>query len=95
MTRPKRLNTRPFLLLSYFTFFSFPFIIALHFFRYDDLKPPSSPTPSAPTTAPVDSGSQDATLSVNSTAQSLIADKPSDEQHNAKTKPRPLSPFTM
>ncbi|XVF01426.1 hypothetical protein REPUB_Repub04eG0088100 [Reevesia pubescens] len=62
---------------------------------YDDLKPPSSPSPSAPTTVPVDSGSQGATLSVNSIAQSPIADKPSDEQHNASPTPGPLSPFTV
>ncbi|XWS68161.1 hypothetical protein CRYUN_Cryun04dG0067700 [Craigia yunnanensis] len=62
---------------------------------YDDLKPPSSPSPRAPTISPVDSGSQGATLSINSTAQSSIADKPSDKQHNARPTSRPLSPFTM
>lgn len=59
---------------------------------YDDLKPPSSPSPRAPSTSPMDSGSQGATLSVNSTAQSLIADKPSN---NARPTSRPLSPFAM
>nr|KJB32202.1 hypothetical protein B456_005G229200 [Gossypium raimondii]KJB32204.1 hypothetical protein B456_005G229200 [Gossypium raimondii] len=65
------------------------------FAMYADLKPPSTPSPRAPTTAPVDSGSEGATLSGNSTAQSSIADKPSDEQHNTKPTPRPLSPFAM
>ncbi|TYI94906.1 hypothetical protein E1A91_D02G239000v1 [Gossypium mustelinum] len=65
------------------------------FAMYADLKPPSTPSPRAPTTAPVDSGSEGATLSGNSTAQSSIADKPSDEQHNTKPAPRPLSPFAM
>ncbi|PPS11364.1 hypothetical protein GOBAR_AA09267 [Gossypium barbadense] len=65
------------------------------FAMYADLKPPSTPSPRAPTSAPVDSGSEGATLSGNSTAQSSIADKPSDEQHNTKPTPRPLSPFAM
>ncbi|TYH85272.1 hypothetical protein ES332_D02G254100v1 [Gossypium tomentosum] len=65
------------------------------FAMYADLKPPSTPSPRAPTTAPVDSGSEGATLSGNSTAQSSIADKPSDERHNTKPTPRPLSPFAM
>ncbi|XP_022762385.1 protein TIC 62, chloroplastic [Durio zibethinus] len=62
---------------------------------YGDLKPPSSPSPAAPITAAVDSGSQGSTLSVNSTAQSSIADKPIDKQHNAGPTCTPLSPFTM
>ncbi|KAA3485629.1 Protein TIC 62, chloroplastic [Gossypium australe] len=65
------------------------------FAMYADLKPPSTPSPRAPTTAPVDSGSEGATFSGNSTAQSSIADKPSHEQHNTKPTPRPLSPFAM
>ncbi|XVE93544.1 hypothetical protein REPUB_Repub01dG0203800 [Reevesia pubescens] len=47
------------------------------YYAYADLKPPSSPSPRAPTTAPADSASQGATLSVNSTAQTPKADKPS------------------
>ncbi|EOX98541.1 NAD(P)-binding Rossmann-fold superfamily protein isoform 3 [Theobroma cacao] len=62
---------------------------------YDDLKPPSSPSPTAPTVASADSGFQGAELSINRTAQSPIADKPSDKQHNPGPTSRPLSPFTM
>ncbi|XVE49375.1 hypothetical protein DITRI_Ditri01bG0078300 [Diplodiscus trichospermus] len=65
------------------------------YYAYDDLKPPSSPSPKATTTSPVDSGSQGATLSLNNTPQSSIADKQSDQQHNARPTSRPLSPFTM
>ncbi|KAF5443985.1 hypothetical protein F2P56_036494 [Juglans regia] len=67
---------------------------------YDDLKPPTSPSPSAPTasilpTPNIDGGSNGGTLSVNNIAQSLTSDEPRDKQHRAGPKPRPLSPFTM
>ncbi|KAG7976099.1 hypothetical protein I3843_06G131800 [Carya illinoinensis] len=67
---------------------------------YDDLKPPTSPSPSAPTasllpTPNIDGGSDGGTLSVNNIAQSLTSDEPRDKQHHAGPKPRPLSPFTM
>lgn len=67
---------------------------------YDDFKPPTSPSPNAPTvsllpTSNVDAGSNMATLSVNNIAQSPTADKPRDKQQHTGPKPRPLSPFTM
>ncbi|KAL4279724.1 hypothetical protein GQ457_03G004160 [Hibiscus cannabinus] len=62
---------------------------------YADLKPPSSPSPRTPATAPTDNESQGATLSGNSTPQPPVADEPSDEQHDTIPKPRPLSPFAM
>ncbi|XP_041015769.1 protein TIC 62, chloroplastic isoform X2 [Juglans microcarpa x Juglans regia] len=67
---------------------------------YDDLKPPTSPSPSAPTasilpTPNIDGRSNGGTLSVNNIAQSLTSDEPRDKQHHAGPKPRPLSPFTM
>ncbi|OMO73823.1 hypothetical protein CCACVL1_17132 [Corchorus capsularis] len=65
------------------------------YYAYADLKPPSSPSPSPPTKAPADIGSQEATLSVNSTDQSPTTDQPSEKQHDARPKPRPLSPYTM
>ncbi|GLT58143.1 hypothetical protein SLA2020_310630 [Shorea laevis] len=67
------------------------------YIAYDDFKPPSSPSPSAPRTIPVDSsGSQGATLSVNSkAAQPQIPDKSSDGPQDNVPKPRPLSPYTM
>ncbi|GLU09008.1 hypothetical protein SLE2022_258880 [Rubroshorea leprosula] len=67
------------------------------YYVYDDFKPPSSPSPSAPRTIPVDSsGSQGATLSVNSkAAQPQIPDKSSDGPQDNVLKPQPLSPYTM
>ncbi|GMJ12873.1 translocon at the inner envelope membrane of chloroplasts 62 [Hibiscus trionum] len=65
------------------------------YYAYADLKPPSSPSPRAPATAPTDNESQGAALSGNSTPQPTVADKPSEEQHDTKPKPRPLSPFAM
>lgn len=67
---------------------------------YDDLKPPTSPSPSAPTvslpsTLPVEGGSKIDSISGNNTAQPPAADIPKDEQHHVQAKPRPLSPFTM
>ncbi|XP_059653951.1 protein TIC 62, chloroplastic [Cornus florida] len=67
---------------------------------YDDLKPPTSPSPNAPTfslpsMSTLDGGSQIATVSGNSTAHTASADKPGDEQHSNEAKGRPLSPFTM
>ncbi|KAI8532930.1 hypothetical protein RHMOL_Rhmol11G0256400 [Rhododendron molle] len=61
------------------------------YYAYDDLRPPTSPSPNAP------SGSIPPPLStvVNNVAQALTAEKPVDEQYHAVTKPRPLSPFAM
>ncbi|KAH7833559.1 hypothetical protein Vadar_007588 [Vaccinium darrowii] len=68
-----------------FTFHQSPY------YAYDDLRPPTSPSPNAP------SGSIPPPLSVlvNNIPQALPADKPVDEECHAVTKPRPLSPFTM
>lgn len=66
------------------------------YYLYDDLKPPTSPSPSAPRTIPVDSsGDASATLLVNITVQSQITDEPSDTQHENISRPRPLSPYAM
>ncbi|XP_052171766.1 protein TIC 62, chloroplastic isoform X4 [Diospyros lotus] len=67
---------------------------------YDDLKPPTSPSPNAPNgTLLVPSSSNDgslkATVPINITAESPPADKPQDERRGAEPKRRPLSPFTM
>ncbi|KAF3951473.1 hypothetical protein ACB098_07G115600 [Castanea mollissima] len=66
---------------------------------YDDLKPPTSPSPTVPTVSPlptleVDGHSNMANLSINNIAQSPIEDKPR-EQHHTGPNPSPLSPFTM
>ncbi|KAF5951660.1 hypothetical protein HYC85_009604 [Camellia sinensis] len=63
--------------------------------KYDDLRPPTSPSPNAPTGSLLppsssNGGSQMATVLVNNTAQALP-----NEQHPAGPKPRPLSPFSM
>lgn len=63
--------------------------------KYDDLRPPTSPSPNAPTGSLLppsssNGGSQMATVLVNNTAQALP-----NEQHPAAPKPRPLSPFPM
>lgn len=81
-------------------YFTIHLLWANSVFRYDDLKPPTSPSPSAPTasllpTPNIDGGSDGGTLSVNNIAQSLTSDEPRDKQHHAGPKPRPLSPFTM
>uniref|UniRef100_A0A2N9J6U9 NAD(P)-binding domain-containing protein n=1 Tax=Fagus sylvatica TaxID=28930 RepID=A0A2N9J6U9_FAGSY len=67
---------------------------------YDDLKPPTSPSPTVPTasllpTSDVDGQSNVAKLSINNIAQFPTEDKPRDKQHHTGPKPRPLSPFTM
>ncbi|XP_058191002.1 protein TIC 62, chloroplastic-like [Rhododendron vialii] len=58
---------------------------------YDDLRPPTSSSPNAP------SGSIPPPLStvVNNIAQALPAEKLVEEQRHDVTKPRPLSPFAM
>ncbi|GMY05870.1 protein TIC 62, chloroplastic, partial [Fagus crenata] len=66
---------------------------------YDDLKPPTSPSPTVPTasllpTSDVDGQSNVAKLSINNIAQFPTEDKPRDKQHHTGPKPRPLSPFT-
>ncbi|KAK4562848.1 hypothetical protein RGQ29_005362 [Quercus rubra] len=66
---------------------------------YDDLKPPTSPSPTVPTASPlptleVDGHSNMANLSINNIAQSPTEDKPR-EQHHTGPNPSPLSPFTM
>ncbi|CAL5378627.1 unnamed protein product [Camellia sinensis] len=63
--------------------------------KYVDLRPPTSPSPNAPTGSLLppsssNGGSQMATVLVNNTAQALP-----NEQHPAGPKPRPLSPFSM
>lgn len=60
---------------------------------YPDFKPPSSPSPRAPSVSlllvpEIDSGNGPA-------AQLPVADKPRDEQNLREPKPRPLSPYTM
>ncbi|XP_052171762.1 protein TIC 62, chloroplastic isoform X2 [Diospyros lotus] len=70
------------------------------YYVYDDLKPPTSPSPNAPNgTLLVPSSSNDgslkATVPINITAESPPADKPQDERRGAEPKRRPLSPFTM
>lgn len=83
------------------SFFMLPCVLWAHYISsYDDLKPPTSPSPSAPTvslpsTLPVEGGSKIDNISGNNTAQPPAADIPMDEQHYAEAKPRPLSPFTM
>lgn len=65
---------------------------------YPDLKPPTSPSPNAPTisvpkSAP-DSVPEVATVSSNGPAQLSIADEPKEE-HVPEPKSTPLSPYTM
>ncbi|PON43644.1 NAD(P)-binding domain containing protein [Trema orientale] len=63
---------------------------------YDDLKPPTSPSPSAPNVKlPSPPLAVDGTASVGSSVQSPTEDEKKDEQYHIKLKPRPLSPFTM
>ncbi|XP_057964238.1 protein TIC 62, chloroplastic isoform X2 [Malania oleifera] len=66
------------------------------YYVYDDLKPPTSPSPNVPTvTLPATASNFEAVIPGNSAAQSLRVDKVPDKQHRAALKPKPLSPFTM
>ncbi|KAF5745641.1 protein TIC 62 chloroplastic isoform X1 [Tripterygium wilfordii] len=72
------------------------------FLVYDDMKPPTSPTPNQPDGTLLSTLSQDGslqmpTMSGNDTSQPLTADIPVEKQHHnePKPRPRPLSPFTM
>ncbi|XP_050233743.1 protein TIC 62, chloroplastic [Mercurialis annua] len=60
------------------------------FQAYDDLKPPTSPTP----TAPVESTPPSPTTDVPNVSEPPSATTV-DEQEKAESKPRPLSPYTM
>ncbi|KAM6570237.1 hypothetical protein CsatB_018222 [Cannabis sativa] len=64
---------------------------------YDELKPPTSPSPSAPnvtiTSTPL---AVDSSTPVQSSVQLPVEEKTEiEEQDHVKPKPRPLSPFTM
>ncbi|KAJ8621043.1 hypothetical protein MRB53_029572 [Persea americana] len=65
-----------------------------------DLKPPTSPSPGAPTislisTPPIESNLQRPSMDASSTSQVPSTDKPVDKQHLNQPKMQPLSPFTM
>ncbi|KAJ1382976.1 hypothetical protein SESBI_43791 [Sesbania bispinosa] len=66
---------------------------------YPDFKPPTSPSPNAPTISlsisTVDGVPEMDTVSGNGPAQLSIADEPQDGQHLPGPKSRPLSPYTM
>ncbi|CAK8576459.1 unnamed protein product [Lathyrus sativus] len=61
---------------------------------YPDLKPPSSPSPSVPTTS---LSKLDTVVSSNGPAQLSVEDTPKDDgqQHLHEPKSRPLSPYAM
>eukprot|EP00268_Persea_americana_P035228 TRINITY_DN34791_c1_g1_i5.p1 TRINITY_DN34791_c1_g1~~TRINITY_DN34791_c1_g1_i5.p1 ORF type:complete len:126 (-),score=17.92 TRINITY_DN34791_c1_g1_i5:302-679(-) len=68
--------------------------------RSGDLKPPTSPSPGAPTislisTPPIESNLQRPSMDASSTSQVPSTDKPVDKQHLNQPKMQPLSPFTM
>ena len=63
--------------------------------RYPDFKPPTSPSPSAPTVSPSTSAVEIDTGSSNGPAQLPVSDRPEDGQHLPEPKSRPLSPYTM
>ncbi|XP_043708776.1 protein TIC 62, chloroplastic isoform X2 [Telopea speciosissima] len=70
------------------------------YYVYDDLKPPTSPSPSVPTVSLVSTSSADvapplSTISGNSSAQTSALDNPVDKQHSMEPKSRPFSPFAM
>ncbi|XP_061359134.1 protein TIC 62, chloroplastic [Gastrolobium bilobum] len=66
---------------------------------YPNLKPPTSPSPNAPTislsVSSVDGVAEIETVSSNGPAQLSIADKPNDGEHLSEPKSRSLSPYTM
>uniref|UniRef100_A0A803LP18 NAD(P)-binding domain-containing protein n=1 Tax=Chenopodium quinoa TaxID=63459 RepID=A0A803LP18_CHEQI len=66
---------------------------------YEDLKPPTSPTPTAPNSLATSTASdgaelQTASLSNNGPVESIEAQNAGNEQTSAQPKPRPLSPYT-
>ncbi|EEF43314.1 NAD dependent epimerase/dehydratase, putative [Ricinus communis] len=61
------------------------------FLVYDDLKPPTSPSP----IAPVGSVPPSSTNEVPKAGNSAPPTAPVEKQQNAEPKPRPLSPYTM
>ncbi|RWR95665.1 protein TIC 62, chloroplastic isoform X2 [Cinnamomum micranthum f. kanehirae] len=70
------------------------------YFVYGDLKPPTSPSPRAPTislisTPPIESSLQRPSMDASSISEVPRTDKPVDKQHLNLPKMRPLSPFTM
>ena len=76
--------------------------LALHIIssRYEDLKPPTSPSPSVPSlsfsSASTSNGPpQPATYAINSTLAIPEAEDSKSEAHLPKPKKQPLSPFTM
>lgn len=67
---------------------------------YDDLKPPTSPTPTAPNSSPNSMASADvesisATTSSNEAVEPGKAEKAGDEHKSSWPKAKPLSPYTM
>lgn len=69
--------------------------------RYEDFKPPTSPTPAAPNSLVTSmtsnrAESQMASLSSNGPVEPVkVHDDAGDEQTSIQPKPRPLSPYTM
>jgi len=68
--------------------------------RYPDLKPPSSPSPNAPTTSISTSSVGEVAkieeVSSNGPAQLSVEDTPKDDGQNLhELKSRPLSPYAM
>ncbi|CAK7329749.1 unnamed protein product [Dovyalis caffra] len=60
-------------------------------FRYDDLKPPTSPSPTAPAGSIVPTSSINAVPTTDNGASPTAA--AIDKQHHAEPKPKPLSPY--
>ncbi|KAL2477194.1 protein TIC [Forsythia ovata] len=59
------------------------------YINYEDLKPPSSPTPNPP------SARKEATDVGNNRSKNLVEDKSGNIKEHTETKPRPLSPYSM
>ncbi|OIW08699.1 hypothetical protein TanjilG_03375 [Lupinus angustifolius] len=66
---------------------------------YPDFKPPTSPSPSAPTVSlsksAVNAAAEIDIVSSNGPAQLSIANEPNEEQNLPEPKSKPLSPYTM
>ncbi|KAF9609395.1 hypothetical protein IFM89_015736 [Coptis chinensis] len=67
---------------------------------YDDLKPPTSPSPYAPKVSPLststtEAGSLSSPKQDTGIAEPPTSDKLVETKHITESKPRPLSPFTM